>query len=103
MKDNILGYASQNVFLKQELLYFSAAIEKSFCGSHVKHVNFVSFHMQLHVFPGYESDDLTPLPPPLSARDILETVTRAQLDLKKKVIMVTKSGTSCYTKLNVVT
>ena len=37
------------------------------------------------MFPGYESNELTPLPPPLTARDILEIVTRAQLDLKKKV------------------
>ena len=40
---------------------------------------------QLHVYPGYEPDEVTPLPEPLQAREILATIINAQLDLRKKV------------------
>lgn len=40
---------------------------------------------QLHVYPGYEPDEVTPLPEPLQPRDILQTVINAQRDLEKKV------------------
>ncbi|XP_048575767.1 protein FAM227A isoform X2 [Nematostella vectensis] len=40
--------------------------------------------VELHVFPGYESNELTPLPPPLLANDILMTVMKAQKDLHRK-------------------
>jgi hypothetical protein len=39
----------------------------------------------LHTFPGFHADELTPLPASLSARYILNIVTRAQRDLIKKV------------------
>ena len=40
---------------------------------------------QLHVYPGYEPDEVTPLPEPLQPKDILQTVINAQRDLRKKV------------------
>lgn len=40
--------------------------------------------VELHVYPGYEPDGVTPLPEPLQARDILSTVINAQVDLRKK-------------------
>lgn len=43
------------------------------------------FPFQLHVYPGYEPDEVTPLPQPCLAREILSTVIDAQQDLRKKV------------------
>jgi len=37
------------------------------------------------VYPGYEPDEVTPLPKPFLARDILSTAIGAQQDLRKKV------------------
>jgi len=37
------------------------------------------------VYPGYEPDEVTPLPQPFLAREILSTVIDAQRDLRKKV------------------
>jgi arginase family enzyme len=42
----------------------------------------------LHTFPGFTADELTPLPASLSARCVLDIVTRAQKDLAKKVRIV---------------
>lgn len=47
-------------------------------------INFFLFP-QLHVYPGYEPDEVTPLPEPFQAREILLTVINAQRDLRKKV------------------
>ncbi|XP_020608681.1 protein FAM227B-like, partial [Orbicella faveolata] len=41
--------------------------------------------VELHVYPGYEPDEVTPLPKPFLARDILSTAIGAQQDLRKKV------------------
>lgn len=40
--------------------------------------------VELHVYPGYEPDEVTPLPEPLQPKDILQTVINAQRDLRKK-------------------
>eukprot|EP00795_Rhopilema_esculentum_P009349 gene9349-17052_t len=40
--------------------------------------------VELHSFPGYDSDEITPLPSPITALDILKIVTAAQLDLERK-------------------
>lgn len=40
--------------------------------------------VELHVYPGYEPDEVTPLPEPLQAKEILLTVINAQQDLWKK-------------------
>ncbi|XP_074648249.1 protein FAM227A-like [Tubulanus polymorphus] len=40
--------------------------------------------VELHQFPGYESNELTPLPSDVHPRQILEKVTSAQKDLRKK-------------------
>lgn len=40
--------------------------------------------VELHVYPGYEPDQVTPLPQPFLAREILSTVIDAQRDLRKK-------------------
>lgn len=40
--------------------------------------------VELHVYPGYEPDEVTPLPEPFQAKDILLIVINAQRDLKKK-------------------
>ena len=37
------------------------------------------------MYPGYEPDEVTPLPQPFLAREILLTVIDAQRDLRKKV------------------
>lgn len=37
------------------------------------------------MYPGYEPDEVTPLPEPLQAKEILLTVINAQQDLRKKV------------------
>ena len=37
------------------------------------------------MYPGYEPDEVTPLPQPCLAREILSTVIDAQQDLRKKV------------------
>lgn len=37
------------------------------------------------MYPGYEPDQVTPLPQPFLAREILSTVIDAQWDLRKKV------------------
>ena len=37
------------------------------------------------MYPGYEPDEVTPLPEPLQAKEILLTVINAQQDLSKKV------------------
>ena len=55
----------------------------SFNCINVLHVLFII--IQLHVYPGYEPDEVTPLPEPLQAKEILLTVINAQQDLWKKV------------------
>lgn len=40
--------------------------------------------VELHVYPGYEPDEVTPLPEPFQAKEILSMVLSAQLDLRKK-------------------
>lgn len=40
--------------------------------------------VELHVYPGYEPDEVTPLPEPLQAKEIILTVINAQRDLRKK-------------------
>ena len=45
----------------------------------------LQFSFQLHVYPGYEPDEVTPLPQPFLAREVLSTVIDAQEDLRKKV------------------
>lgn len=37
------------------------------------------------MYPGYEPDEVTPLPEPLQAKEIILTVMNAQWDLRKKV------------------
>ena len=37
------------------------------------------------MYPGYEPDEVTPLPEPYQAKEILLTVIDAQRDLRKKV------------------
>ena len=41
--------------------------------------------VELHSFPGFEESRLTPLPSSIHATFILNVVTKAQLDLQKKV------------------
>ena len=43
--------------------------------------------VELHSFPGFDRQEITALPFPIKAENILETVTEAQIDLKKKVSM----------------
>ena len=43
--------------------------------------------VELHSFPGFDNDILTPLPSPLKTIDIIQSVTSAQLDLETKVIV----------------
>ena len=45
----------------------------------------LQFSFQLHVYPGYEPDEVTPLPQPFLAREVLSTAIDAQEDLRKKV------------------
>ncbi|KAL9956229.1 hypothetical protein ACROYT_G037677 [Oculina patagonica] len=40
--------------------------------------------VELHVYPGYEPDKVTPLPQPFLAQEILTIVIDAQRDLRKK-------------------
>eukprot|EP00794_Sanderia_malayensis_P009002 gene9002-9964_t len=40
--------------------------------------------VELHSFPGYDKDELTALPYPLQASDVLRIVTEAQCDLERK-------------------
>ncbi|XP_028413192.1 protein FAM227A-like [Dendronephthya gigantea] len=40
--------------------------------------------VELHTFPGFNKDELTPLPASLSTKHVLDIVTRAQEDLLKK-------------------
>lgn len=40
--------------------------------------------VELHVYPGYEPDEVTPLPPPFLAKEIMLTVIDAQRDFRKK-------------------
>ena len=44
--------------------------------------------LQLHTFPGFNPDELTPLPSSLTTRNVLDIVTSAQKDLNKKVSFI---------------